>query len=163
MVKQMKAIYAINNIRNEKKYIGSSVRTDSRVKHHLCALGKGTHQNSRLQDDFNRFGRECFEVYVLEEVFDSGLLLERELFWINFFDTLSTGYNILLPGEVPPNLFYCKGPRKRKKKVLVDFGEKEEEARRIVLRLKTSRKGIRQGPRTRSYCTYKEWDKKYNQ
>lgn len=60
-------IYAIRCKQNGKLYIGRTTRLDNRIKSHFCELKTERHNNKLLVEDYKKFGRENFEVYVLEE------------------------------------------------------------------------------------------------
>ena len=67
MKKKKFTIYAIRCKKNGKLYIGRTTRLDNRIKSHFCELKTERHNNKLLVEDYKRFGRENFEVYVLEE------------------------------------------------------------------------------------------------
>ena len=97
-------IYSIQNMINEKCYIGLSVTSLSKRKgSHLSRLKKGKHGNSHLQRSYDKYGENNFKFTVLEEDFDCIEDLKKaEIFWINFLGTLNSdyGYNILKGGNV---------------------------------------------------------------
>lgn len=67
-------IYAIVNTLNGHRYVGQAKKMNTRVRSHVRALDKGTHRTSedrRLQNAWNEFGREAFEIVVLEIVSDN--------------------------------------------------------------------------------------------
>ena len=59
-------VYAITNTVNEKVYIGSSVRTKSRINHHRHMLRSGTHHNPHLQSAWKHYGEQSFSFSLLE-------------------------------------------------------------------------------------------------
>jgi excisionase family DNA binding protein len=76
-------IYAIENSRSGRVYIGSSSTGFlSRWSHHQSALTRGNHSNFFLQHDWNRVGPGWFRCFLLEEVNDPILLREREQYWM---------------------------------------------------------------------------------
>lgn len=77
--KMISGIYSIINKTNGKKYIGSSMDVNRRVKRHLYDLKRGKHHNAYLQRSYDKHGKESFEFIILEETEN---LFERELFWI---------------------------------------------------------------------------------
>lgn len=83
-------IYCIINLKNQHKYVGSSMNIYTRINTHVSALRGNYHQNSYLQNAFNKYGDESFEVYILE--FTDNLLV-REQFYIN---TIKPEYNITI-------------------------------------------------------------------
>jgi len=88
-------IYCIRNIVNDKKYVGYSVNIKERWYRHKNDLRKNKHENPYLQNAYNKYGKENFEFYILEESFPE-LLKEREVFWIKELNTFNEkyGYNL---------------------------------------------------------------------
>lgn len=64
---KLNTIYAIRCKENGKLYIGRTIRLDERIKIHFTQLKSGKHNNKLLLEDYEKYGREKFEVYVLEE------------------------------------------------------------------------------------------------
>jgi len=85
-------IYQIQNVINNKKYIGSAVDIDRRWKEHLYKLKKGIHENKHLQRAFLKYGENSFEFMILEVVMTpEGLILLEQ----KYLDELYPEYNIL--------------------------------------------------------------------
>lgn len=61
-------VYQIRNLNNGRVYIGSAKLFSGRCQQHLYSLGKGTHYNKFLQNDFNKCGTDAFIFEVLEVV-----------------------------------------------------------------------------------------------
>lgn len=93
-------IYCIENIVNNKKYIGQSIDIDSRWSKHKSELNKGTHDNDYLQKSWNKYGCDNFKFYVLE-ICDSDKLDERESYYIDLFNSMDRdkGYNLKSGGQ----------------------------------------------------------------
>ena len=90
-------IYIITNIVNGKFYIGSSKHLYKRIMWHSSKLSRNKHNNTRLQNGYNKYKSESFEVSLLEEVYDLTQLFVREQYWI---DLLHPWYNLLrIAGE----------------------------------------------------------------
>jgi group I intron endonuclease len=85
-------IYCITNTSNKKQYIGSSKNIYHRLKRHQSELRRGIHANPHLQNSYNKHGKNCFEVSILEEV-PVELLVQKEQEYIN---NLEPAYNITL-------------------------------------------------------------------
>ena len=66
----MKVIYAIVNLTNGKKYIGSTVNFSRRKQKHLSQLRKNTHHSPRLQNSWNKHNPEDFKFLILEKIND---------------------------------------------------------------------------------------------
>jgi len=82
-------------------YIGQSTNIESRLKDHFRRLKNGKADNSRLQNAWNKYGKECFETCTIEEcIKDFNVMNEREIYWIGFYDSLNkkVGYNIAAGG-----------------------------------------------------------------
>ena len=92
----MIGIYKILNKNNHKVYIGSSKNLDKRLYLHKHTLKKGTHYNTHLQNAYIKYGVNDFSFEIIEIVNDLDKLIEREQFWIDFYNASNpdTGYNI---------------------------------------------------------------------
>ena len=69
----------------EVNYVGSSVSLKTRVQEHLSKLVNKKHENSRMQNTFNKYGEESFFFSILES-FDEiryDDLLQKEKDWSN--------------------------------------------------------------------------------
>ena len=55
-------VYLISNSVNGKCYVGSTIHLDQRRKEHFSRLANNKHVNAHLQNAFNKYGREAFEV-----------------------------------------------------------------------------------------------------
>lgn len=93
----MIGIYKITNKLNGKSYIGQSIDIKRRWKQHK----KTTPQKNKnqLYQDFYMCGIENFNFEILEEC-DIKELDEREIYWINKFDTFYNGYNLTQGGKI---------------------------------------------------------------
>ena len=60
-------IYCIENLINNKKYIGQSVDIEQRWCRHKYNLNNDNHQNIHLQSAWNKYGDKSFTFYVLQE------------------------------------------------------------------------------------------------
>ena len=76
-------IYAIVNLLNGKRYIGSAVKLRARKNLHLHELRKDKHPNKHLQHSFNKYGEQFFKFIIIEEVEDENLLIECEQSWLD--------------------------------------------------------------------------------
>src|SRR5512137_3029072 len=65
-------IFRITNTANGKIYLGSSRNLHGPLNKHRFVLSMGSHINSALQDDWNRFGEGAFAFEIVEKVKPSG-------------------------------------------------------------------------------------------
>jgi len=89
--KVMGYIYLTMNTLNDKIYIGRHNSKDSSY------LGSGTYFRNAVK----KYGRENFRKVILESnINDNDLINEREMYWINFFNSTNRviGYNITKGG-----------------------------------------------------------------
>ncbi|MCP1159471.1 GIY-YIG nuclease family protein [Bacillus infantis] len=98
-------IYIIKNNLNEKVYIGSSKEIPTRIRTHIRKLRKNQHQNFHLQNAWNKYGESSFSISTVEIIKDIDNLIEREQYWVDFYNACndSYGYNLIPPkagGEV---------------------------------------------------------------
>jgi group I intron endonuclease len=73
-IPSVSGIYAIVNMRNGDRYVGQAADMNKRVRDHVRELDLGTHRTNRerrLQKAWKEFGREAFEIVVLEKVTDN--------------------------------------------------------------------------------------------
>jgi group I intron endonuclease len=89
-------IYYIQNINNNKIYVGSAVDILSRWRLHRHHLNKCTHHNKYLQSAWNKYKEDSFVFGLVEFVIDKNYLLEREQYWINHYNSCNRehGYNL---------------------------------------------------------------------
>lgn len=89
-------IYCIINKVSNKFYIGSSVNCYHRIKsHHFARLKAKTHTNPHLQAAYDKYGKEAFEYFILEECVPE-MLFAVEQQYIDNTGCLNNevGYNI---------------------------------------------------------------------
>lgn len=89
-------IYKIENIKNNKKYIGSSVNLKKRKREHFNSLKNNSHHSFLLQRAYNKHGDDCFKFEVLEFIYNEESLIEREQYWMDYYKSYDKklGYNI---------------------------------------------------------------------
>lgn len=94
-------VYSIRNLVNDKRYIGITNDLKSRLYHHKYDLLNNRHKNLKLQRAFNKYGFENFEFSMLEEldVLDKNFVAEREIYYINLYDSCDNGYNQTYGGD----------------------------------------------------------------
>lgn len=99
-------IYKITNILNGKSYIGRSANIKKRWENHRCCNGD---KNLPLYIDIKKYGKENFKFEILEEC-QKDYLIEKELYYINKFNTVKKGYN---PTDITDNAFFHKDIQER--------------------------------------------------
>ena len=52
------------------------------------------HCNKHLQRAWNKYGKSNFEFSILEECADGDSALEREKYWVNYYNSFNNGYNM---------------------------------------------------------------------
>jgi group I intron endonuclease len=75
-------IYKITCTVNNKIYIGSTIDIRKRVLDHVSRLKRNSHSNPYLQNTWNKYGENNFEIHILETCTEL-LLLEVEQRWLN--------------------------------------------------------------------------------
>ena len=96
-------VYVIENLMNNKLYIGSStMRIVKRIEHHISMLRAGKHKNTHLQNAFNKYGETSFCASIIETT-EKHNALEREQYWINRHD-FNDLYNINPLASGTPNM-----------------------------------------------------------
>lgn len=83
-------IYKIENKINHNKYIGQSVNIEKRWEYHKYMYTIMT--GSKLYTAIRKYGIENFSFEIIEEC-PVEKLLEREFYWIDYYDSYKHGYN----------------------------------------------------------------------
>ena len=86
-------IYAIENTINGKMYVGSAVNLKVRKQQHLRDLRAGEHHSRKLQNSYNKHGKEAFVFKPLLVCRKEDLLFYEQLA-IDKFNAAKGGYNI---------------------------------------------------------------------
>lgn len=113
-------IYAIRCKVNGKLYIGRTNNINTRMEQHFNLLRKKKHSNKLLSKDFNNYGEENFEIYILEKnvIYKDK---KKEIEYMRLYNTFDEkfGYNqgnykskevkpLAYIEELPPNLYNKK-------------------------------------------------------
>ena len=89
----MEGIYCIECISTGRKYYGSSMNIEKRLKQHQTDLHKQKHHNIQLQRAVDKHGLENFKFYLIEETqFNSRQLLQN--LEQQYIDNNANGYNM---------------------------------------------------------------------
>lgn len=90
-------IYKITCIKNGKFYIGSSVNLKNRLDIHKRELEKGRHYNNKLQNSYNKYGKDNF-IFEIIDIFDSADITFLRQIEQNYLDNLQPfderGFNL---------------------------------------------------------------------
>lgn len=93
MVIQNMIIYKITNKLNGKVYIGQTTRSlAARIYGHI-------HNHSRVGKDMVKYGRDNFDISVIDNAETKEELDDLEIFWIAWYNSTQNGYNILRGGK----------------------------------------------------------------
>jgi group I intron endonuclease len=91
-------IYCIENIINNKKYVGQSINVEKRLKKHFLKLKNGEHENRYLQRSYNKHGENNFTSYLIEECTKEELN-NKEIYWIEKLNSYKEGFNLTIGGN----------------------------------------------------------------
>jgi len=89
----MACVYQILNIKNNKRYIGSTLQKNIRFNKHKNELRNNNHPNVYLQEDWNKYSEDDFVFKILCDNITEIDKLNQEQNFINSFD-FNTLYNI---------------------------------------------------------------------
>lgn len=92
-------VYMIQNVVNNKIYIGSTVNYKNRVMAHKRGLKGGYHDNRKLQKDYDEYGIEAFCYTLLCEESDEDKRFELEAVIIQALNSYESGYNLSIDGR----------------------------------------------------------------
>lgn len=97
-------IYKATNKKNGKVYIGCTNQgLDKRKANHLSSSRKGSHLV--FHKAILKHGEESFTWEIIDEANSINELYEKEIYWIQEYDSYSTGYNMTLGGDVGNGLY----------------------------------------------------------
>lgn len=96
-------IYKIENKITGQCYIGQTVDYSRRRNTHINKLRRNVHDNPKLQNAWIKYGEPAFEFSVWEFQIDNLDELNRlECCYIEEYDSLNNGYNLVEGGGKPP-------------------------------------------------------------
>ena len=98
-VKNVRGIYKVTNKINGKVYIGQSVDIGKRWRQHMTAK-----DDIYFHKAIQKYGVENFEWEVIEQCKKKDLD-EREIYWIEYYDSFNKGYNCTKGGDVGPVMY----------------------------------------------------------
>ena len=95
----MPYIYKITNDINDKIYIGKTLNTiEKRFKEHCEDSRRDKKEKRPLYFAMKKYGIEHFHVELIEEC-EENALSDREVYWIEFYNSFRDGYNATLGGD----------------------------------------------------------------
>ena len=93
-------IYKITNIKTNKVYIGQTIQKyQIRFAQHRYRLKSKKHDNPKLQHSVNKWGIDNFKFDVIAEC-DLDERFELEKYYIQKYNSISNGYNILFGDKI---------------------------------------------------------------
>lgn len=96
-MKKLGGIYEIKNIESGKRYIGSACNFLVRWKNHRNELNRSVHDNSHLQNAWNKYSEDAFEFNVLLVCDKNNNILYEQA----FLDKMCPTYNIAKNATAP--------------------------------------------------------------
>lgn len=95
----MGIIYKVTNKINNKIYIGQTTQLlKDRIRGHKNEAFNSNSKKCPFHQAIVKYGIDNFEIEEIEEV-DNKLLNEREIYWIDYYDSYYNGYNATLGGQ----------------------------------------------------------------
>lgn len=96
---QLGKIYLITNDINSKVYVGQTIQTlTKRFSGHCCYTKSDRSVNMYIKRAIHKYGKDKFHIHLIEEC-PIDKLNDREKYWINYYDSYNTGYNLTLGGQ----------------------------------------------------------------
>lgn len=140
-------VYVIQNIVNNKIYVGKSKNRDkSRFSEHirLSKSGKGKVNYSLIHSAISKYGEHNFSFQIIEEFENEQECLDAEQFWIEFFRTdvnrygNDCGYNLTAGGEGISGYHHTLESKRKISKSLTGRKRSKEHTANLVLSRKRS-------------------------
>ena len=88
-------IYGIKNTITNKWYIGSCLDMKDRFERHRYYLRHNQHHSTKLQRAYNLYGEDFFEVDILHNIREDEDRFALEQRYIESYDSVKNGYNML--------------------------------------------------------------------
>lgn len=146
-------IYKITNDLNDKVYIGKTNFTlEKRWAEHLRDFQKDTEDHRPIYSAMRKYGVEHFQMELVEEVSSENTVLEREKYWIEYYNSFQKGYNATRGGDGKtlldyPQIIATYQREQNCEKVAKCFGVSVEQVRKII---HISNETVYQGGRRRA-------------
>jgi group I intron endonuclease len=134
MLSSNTAIYAIRNTLDGKFYIGSAVNANARCNQHRSDLRKNKHDNSYLQKAWNKHGGDWNFQFLLIELCDKSILIEREQWWMDITQSYKRdkGYNIRTLAENNTGLKHSDESKRKLSKLKLGISVHTEESKKRI-------------------------------
>lgn len=92
-------IYLITNDVNSKVYVGQTIQTlNKRFNGHCCYSSSDRSANMYIKRAIHKYGKDKFHIKLIEEC-PINSLNDREKYWINYYNSYNTGYNLTKGGQ----------------------------------------------------------------
>jgi group I intron endonuclease len=94
-------IYKIENKLNGKKYIGQTINLEKRIKNHLSfsKTENKSYLNNKLYLELKNYSFNNFKWEIIDKVSTQEEANKKEIYWINYFDSINTGLNTRKGGK----------------------------------------------------------------
>lgn len=147
----MTGVYTITNILDGKMYIGCATDVNIRLGHHRNDLIGNKHQNTHLQNAFNKVGESNFIFEVLEEC-EEQFIYSQEHYWCTILNVHNRLYGYNLRPTKPDGKAGCAESTREKIRLSIklknssydihpNVGYKHREESKI--KMSNSKKGIK--------------------
>jgi group I intron endonuclease len=142
-------IYKATNIKNQKHYIGQTIRSlEERKKQHFYEARNEKFREGSFHESLIKNPGD-FKWEILAEGFPYLFIDIFEKYWINYYDSYNNGYNLTEGGNKPPRLvgeknpFYGKTHTKESiEKMLINRGKNEEWIKNVKNKSENHKKKI---------------------
>jgi group I intron endonuclease len=94
MREKILCIYRIRSDKTGKLYIGSAMNFHQRIQRHFKLLEENKHHSIKLQNHYNKYGRDDLISEIVEIVSDPTDLIPREQYYIDLCNSAIAGFNI---------------------------------------------------------------------
>ena len=114
-------IYLVTNTINDKQYVGMTTKkkVETRIKEHLRET-KYNRNNNRFHNAIRCHGWDKFVWVILCECNDIDELQEKEIYYIELYDTFNNGYNSTTGGGGVPNHIWTDEMRENASKRMLE-------------------------------------------
>jgi group I intron endonuclease len=143
IVSTMSGVYAATHIDSGRMYVGKSVRVERRWWEHLNSAETGA--EGKFHRALKKYGADAFRFEMLEHVADETEMLAAERYWIEWYDTVATGFNLTPGGDFDGSML---SPESREKIAAKLRGRKRPAD--VVARVASANRGRVQSPEERA-------------